>query len=52
MKALLFHKFKAYVERKYLGLGIQIISLFLYKETLGGIAIQSYEHHICSPTAM
>ena len=31
MKAVLFHKFKTYVERKYFGLGIQIVSLFLYR---------------------
>ena len=36
---------KTYVETQYLGLRIQIVSLFLYKGPLGDMAIQSYEYH-------
>ena len=48
MKALLFHKYKniCTVYRQYFGLGIQIVSLFLYIGTLGEKAIQSGEYHI------
>ena len=41
-----FINLKTYVERQYFGLGIQIVSLFLYTGTLGEMAIQSCESHI------
>ena len=46
MRALKFHKFKTYVEKQNFGLGIQIVSQFLYIGTLGEKAIQSCESHI------
>ena len=46
MKAKVFHNFKTYVERQYFGLGVQIVTLFLYIGTLGEMTIQSCEYHI------
>ena len=52
MKALLFHTFKNLFIRQYFGLGIQIVSLFLYIGNLGEKAIQSSEYHICKCTVL
>ena len=47
MKALLFHKFKKHTVKTILWtIGIQIVSLFLYKGTLVEKAIQSCEYYI------
>ena len=48
MKALVFHKFKNICINtiQYFGLGIQIVSLCLYLDSLGEMTIQRYEYHI------
>ena len=46
MKALLFNEFENICIKTIFGLGIQIVSLFLYTVTSGEMDIQSYEYPI------